>query len=471
MGKYVYPGLIDAHCHFVYYGESLFNVDLVGTQSFEEVVEKVKQHAAEYNADWIKGRGWDQNDWAIQEYPNKEVLDSLFPDKPVVLSRIDGHAALVNQVVLDMMNIDETTRVDGGIVELANGKPTGILIDKAMELVLEKMPKLSKEASKRAILQAQQNCFEVGLTTVSDAGLKKDKIDLIDELNKSGELKIRIYAMLEPSPENEAHFFKTGPYKTDQLHVCSFKIYADGALGSRGACLIDHYSDQDGHQGLMQFPKEHFEKYAKLCYDAGFQMNTHCIGDSANRLLLSIYGEMLKEKNDRRWRIEHAQIVHPDDMDKFGQYNIIPSVQTTHCTSDMYWVPDRLGDERSKTAYAYKELLAQNGMIANGTDFPVESINPMLSFYAAISRQDVSEFPDGGFQIENALTREEALKAMTIWAAFANFEEHEKGSLEPGKFADFVVLQDDLMTTKLAGIPDLKIRQTYLGGELVSSEK
>ncbi len=280
-----------------------------------------------------------------------------------------------------------------------------------------------------------------------------------------------MYLMLADRPENYDYLFKRGIYKTPGLNVRAFKVYGDGALGSRGACLLQPYSDQPASQGFLLSPKTHFEEVAKLIADKGFQMCTHAIGDSANRAILNIYANVLKGKNDKRWRIEHAQVVSPDDMKLFGDNSVIPSVQPTHATSDMYWAGQRLGAARLKTAYAYKDLLKQNGWIALGTDFPVEHINPMYTFYAAVARKDLKGYPAKGFQMENALTRQEALRGMTIWAAKANFEEHEKGSIEVGKYADFVITDEDLMTAKPGELPNIGIIKTYVNGEKVYEKK
>ena len=296
---------------------------------------------------------------------------------------------------------------------------------------------------------------------------------MIDQLQQEGKLKIKVYAMITANKEMLDFYLKKGPYKTDRLSVCSFKFYADGALGSRGACLLEPYSDiiEQELYGLQINEADFYQKYAQLIYDKRFQMNTHCIGDSANHLMLTIYGNVLKGVNDKRWRIEHAQIVNPQDMEKFKKFTIIPSIQPTHATSDMYWAKERLGENRVKSAYAYQQLLKQNGIVALGTDFPVEDISPLATFYAAVVRKDKKGFPPNGFQPENALTRQEALKGMTIWAAISNFEENEKGSLEVGKSADFVLLNNDLMTIKEEHILTTKVLQTFINGELVFSIK
>jgi predicted amidohydrolase YtcJ len=467
-GASVYPGFIDAHTHFYRYGLGLQVADLLGAESEEEMIQRVvRQSELTPEASWILGRGWDQNLWENTEFPTKEKLDELFPDTPVLLTRIDGHAALVNQKALEIGGITASTEMIGGKVILQNGQPTGVLIDNAIKLVSEKVPDPSTEESRSALLAAQKNCFEVGLTTVAEAGLDKDIIDLMAEMQKEKSLLMRIYAMINPKKANMDHYFKVGPYQDDHLTVRSFKIYGDGALGSRGAALLKPYFDHSREYGFLLDTEEAFDNIAKLMHENGFQMNTHCIGDSANRTLLNIYARHLKGKNDLRWRIEHAQVVSVEDMPKFAAYSVIPSVQPTHATSDMYWAGQRLGPMRIKTAYAYKDLLNQNQMIALGSDFPVEHINPLYGFHSAVVRKDAKNWPDTGFQPENKISREEALKGMTIWAAFANFEEQLKGSVEKGKLADFVILEKDIMTAPENELREIKVKATYLGGKKV----
>jgi len=363
--------------------------------------------------------------------------------------------------------ITPSTNILGGKVIMERNVPTGVLIDNAIGLVSEKIPELTPAEKRQALLNAQKNCFEVGLTTVADAGLSREIIELMEEMQEDGSLKMRIYAMVSPTSEDRAYYFDKGPYQNDRMTVKSFKIYGDGALGSRGAALLKPYHDAPGEQGFLLSSAEDFEALALEMYENGFQMNTHCIGDSANRTLLDIYAKVLQGKNDRRWRIEHAQIVNEKDISSFGRYSIIPSVQPTHATSDMYWAEDRLGPERIEAAYIFKQLLDQNGRIALGSDFPVEFINPLFGFHAAVARKDANDWPDRGFQPEDKLSREEALKGMTIWAAYANFEDDRKGSIEAGKLADFVVLEQDLMTVPEEELRSIPVIGTYIGGEKV----
>ena len=465
-GKTITPGLIDAHCHFFGLGLSMQNLDLTGTESFDQVLDRIKTFQKEKNKEFIYGRGWDQNDWEVKEFPTKDRLDKLFPDTPIALARVDGHALLVNQATLDLAEINNETEINGGEIIKNNGKITGVLTDNAMDLVYAVLPNKSNKENIQALKYAEKQCFKLGLTTVDDAGLDKDIIKLIDSLQELGELKMRIYAMVSASNKNLNYYLNKGIFKSDRLNVRSFKVYADGALGSRGAALKIPYSDRENHYGTMVTSLDSIKSIARQIANSNFQMNTHAIGDSANSYTLQVYTDVLRSQTNRRWRIEHAQVIDIEDFEYFT--DIIPSVQPTHATSDMYWAKDRIGDERIRNAYAYKKLLSFNGHIALGTDFPVENANPMLTFYAAVARKDLNNFPEDGFQIENSLTREEALKGMTIWAAYANFEEHEKGSIEVGKFADFIVLSDDIMEIEIQDVPDIKILKTYVNGELVS---
>ena len=465
-GKTIVPGLIDAHCHFYSLGLQQQRVDLTGTKSFDEVVEKVQDFQKKYKPSFITGRGWDQNDWEIKTYPTKDKLDKLFPTIPIVIRRIDGHALLANQAAIDLAKVTTETPFSGGEILQKDGKLTGVFIDNPMNLINSIIPKTSRALQIEALKTAEVLSFAYGLTTVDDAGLSRNTIELIDSLQQTGDLKIRVYAMVSVSDENIDYYSKKGIIKTDRLHVRSFKVYADGALGSRGATLKKPYSDQPNHFGAMVTPISKLKEYARKIAKTDYQMNTHAIGDSANHVMLQTYTEVLKEKKDRRWRIEHAQVIDPTDFHYFE--NILPSIQPTHATSDMYWAKERLGEERIKGAYAYKKLLNKYGKVALGTDYPIEKVNPMLTFFAAVARKDLNDFPEKGFQMENALTREEALKGMTIWAAYANFEEDEKGSIEIGKLADFTVLDKDLMQIDYTKIPSIKIKGTYVGGELMS---
>lgn len=466
-GKFIYPGFIDAHCHFTGYATDLWKCDLTGTGSFDEVLGKLTKYAASATTQWLYGRGWDQNDWAVKSFPDKEKLDILFPGKPVFLKRIDGHAALVNQQALDMAGVSASTKVDGGSFEIKNGRLTGIVIDKAMDWVESKIPLIEDKLAQQYFLQVQDSCFQYGITGVHDCGVSEKTIELVDAVQQNGKLQMKIFALLADSAAYYDRWIQKGVYKTNGLHVGGFKIYADGALGSRGACLLQPYTDNPGWYGFLFNSNEYLLNTAKKVAASDFQLCTHAIGDGTVRKTLEVYGTVLNEKNDRRWRIEHAQVVDHNDFSLFKKYSIIPSVQPTHATSDMYWAGERLGQERIHNAYAYKKLLEQNGWIALGTDFPVEDINPFKTFYAAVERKDRSGYPDNGFQKENALTRKEALCGMTIWAAKAAFEEKEKGSLEAGKAADFFISDKDLLTVPAGDILKTRVLMTFVNGKKV----
>jgi hypothetical protein len=467
-GKAVYPGFIDAHAHFVGYGQSLFTADLYDSKSFEEVLQRLKKFAAEHpDEKWILGRGWDQNKWPGKSFPTNEKLNALFPDKPVYITRVDGHAAIVNQKAFELAGVKAGQTISGGELETKNRKLTGVLIDNAKELVSSFIPQLSKDDYAKRLLTAEKNCFAVGLTTVTDCGLSYKDVEAIDTLQKTGQLKMRLYVMLSDDKENFDHYLPRGPYKTDKLFVHGFKFYADGALGSRGACLLQPYNDKKDWKGFLLSSIAHFDSMAVILANTQFQMCTHAIGDSGNRVILNVYTKVLQGKNDKRWRIEHAQVIDPKDFDLFGNSSIIPSVQPTHATSDMYWAGERLGSERLKGAYAYKQLLQQNGWLPLGTDFPVEDISPFKTFLAAVARKDAKGFPANGFQIENALSRIETIRGMTIWAAKADFLEQELGSLEKGKKADFIILDNDLMKVPENEILNTKVIATYSGGKKV----
>ena len=466
----VYPGFIDSHCHFLSLGLSLQKVDLTGTRSFEEVLGRVKDFAKNKKLKAIVGRGWDQNDWEEKTFPNKTILDELFPETPVALRRIDGHALLVNQKALDLAGIDVNTKIKGGSIIKENGKLTGVLVDAPMKLISNILPKPSITEKIKALKDAEKISFENGLTTVSVAGLNKDDIYLIDSLQKSNALSIKVYAMISNSEDNIAHFLSNGPIITDKLTVRSFKIYADGALGSRGAALKSDYSDLKKHRGSFITSKDSLENLAYKLASTSFQMNTHAIGDDANKVVLEAYNKALVFSDDPRWRIEHAQIIDTSDIKLFNR-KIIPSVQPTHATSDMYWAEDRLGKKRLQGAYAYKLLLEKSGRIALGTDFPVENVSPIKTFFSAVFREDSNLYPEDGYLPNNKLSKLEALKGMTIWGAYSNFEERQKGSIEVGKAADFVILDRDLLDEPKKRILNAKIVATILDGNIVYSNR
>ncbi len=468
-GKFIYPGFIDAHAHFAEYARSLTEINLFNTTSWERIIERIVQHQSptEDTHGWIVGRGWDQNDWPIKDFPSNELLNIRFPDRPVYLVRIDGHAAIANNKALELAGVKAGDTISGGEFVMQNGKLTGVLVDNAMDRVAARIPSPTDKDFENSLQLAQQNCFATGLTTIHDCGLNYEVVEKIQSFQKKGSLKMRLFVLLSDAQKNYDYLASRGSIKTDRLKVSGFKLYGDGALGSRGACLLNNYSDQPGWKGFLLSNAAHFDSMAALIIKNKWQLCTHAIGDSGNRVVLNIYAKHLNGKNDLRWRIEHAQVVNENDLHYFKDYNIIPSVQPTHATSDMYWAGDRLGKDRLKGAYAYQQLLQQNGWIPLGTDFPVEGISPFKTFYAAVIRQDEKGFPAGGFQMENALSREQALRGMTIWAARSAFEELEKGSLEAGKLADFIVLDQDIMTAPAQSLLNTRVLKTFLNGEMV----
>ena len=466
-GKFVYPGFIDPHSHFIGYSLNLLRANLWMSESMEEIVERLRAHQETMMGDWLLGRGWDQNLFEVREMPDNTLLNDAFPDTPVYIVRVDGHAAVANDKALEMAGITTETQIDGGDVHVRDGKPTGLLIDRAMYLVSSLIPAPTPDVKVELMKRAQRDMFAVGLTSVCDAGLSKENILLLDSLFNAGELDIRVYAMLSPSDENFEYFLPRGPYMTEHLTVRSVKLFADGALGSRGALMKEPYSDDPGNYGILVDDIDLMRRACELALQHGFQVNAHAIGDKANSIMLNMYADFLEPGNDLRWRIEHAQVVDPDEFDLFGKFKIVPSIQAIHAVSDMGWAEDRVGPQRIKGAYAFRDLMDRFGWLPNGSDFPVEHINPLYSYHAAFTRTDQHGYPEGGWYPKQLLTREEALKGMTIWAAKANFEEDTRGSLEPGKFADFVVMDADLLTVDENLIYDLPILETWIGGKRV----
>lgn len=465
-GLPIYPGFIDAHCHFFNLGLSLTQVDLRGSKSIGEIEKRLLSYNKNSPSDIIIGSGWDQNLWKNKAFPNNIFLNRLFPDKSVLLKRIDGHALLVNDYVIKKAGISSKTKVKGGSILVENNKPTGVLVDNAMDLAMGILPPNTSKDITKALIDAEKKALENGLTTVDDAGLDKKTIQVIDSLQEIGELKIRVYAMISNTNDNLNYYLTNGIIEKEKLTVRSVKAYLDGALGSRGALLKNPYSDENKSKGLTITTKEELFDLANKLSSKGFQLNTHAIGDKANEIVLDVYNYILKDIEDPRWRVEHAQVVDEFDIQKFNS-KIIPSVQPTHATSDMNWADERLGRKRLNRAYAYKELLDWSGKIALGTDFPVEKVNPLLTFHSAVARKDVDGNPSEGFLKENALTRNEALKGMTIWAAYSNFEDSFKGSIEKGKFADFVILTKDIMKVPEEEITSAEVVATIVNGSIV----
>lgn len=483
-GAFVYPGFIDGHAHFYGLGMFTHRADLTGSKSFEEVLARLQEFAKTNNEPWLLGRGWDQNLWEGKKFPEKTKLDELFSNRPVLLKRVDGHGALANQKALDLAGITPQSVIAGGMVEVKNGKLTGILLDNAVDSVEKAVPQPTDEQVTTYLLKAQEICFENGLTSIVDAGLEKRFIDIIKKLQDEGLLKMRLNVMVSADDAGLEYYLKNGPIKTPLLNVSSFKLYGDGALGSRGACLLQPYSDDPETKGFLLSSPERLTEVINKVAKSKFQLCTHCIGDSANRFVLNTYGIALGENNNRRWRIEHAQVVNREDMAKYKQFGVLPSMQPTHATSDGAWAVDRLGSERITNAYALKTLMQQNGLIVLGTDFPVEGVSPLETFYAAIKRatyvqlsaksnliptDSVTNEAQWGFQPQDALSRVEALKGMTIWAAYGSFEEHEKGSIAVGKYADFTVLDKDILVEK--ELHTTQVVSTWINGEKVFSKK
>lgn len=463
-GATILPGFIDAHAHFTGYATDMWKCDLVGTKSYAEILTKLKAYSTNIPTQWLYGRGWNENDWIVKTYPTKKMLDSLYPNRPVFLKRIDGRTALLNQMALSLAGVQLSTSVPGGVIGIKNGQLTGILTDKAMDMAEQAIPTISDSMAMQYYLAAQANCFAVGLTSIHDCDISESTIQLLKTAQQNLGLRIKIFALLADSAQYYNRWIKSGPLKTANLTVGGFKLYADGALGNRGACLLNSYTDKKDWYGQMLAPEAHYKAVAEALMNTKLQLNIQAIGDSANRTILKIYANVLKGKNDKRWRITHAQVVQPKDVHYFAAYNIIPSVMPTHATSDMYWAVDRLGKKRINHAYTYQQLLQTNGWLPLGTDFPVEDMNPIKTFFAAVVRQNDKGLPRSGFNMDNALTRKQALYGITIWAAKAAYEEGEKGSLEVGKAADFVMLDTDIMNCPTNQILATKVISTWLNG-------
>ena len=489
-GKTVVPGFIDAHGHFISLGESLQHLSFVDTRSYAEIVHMVQQRAAQTpKGEWILGRGWDQTRWPAKEFPDHHALSAVSPNNPVWLGRVDGHAALANAEAMRIAGVSKKTPDPPGgriLHDPKTGEPTGVFLDNAKSLIEQHIPSMTRDQIKRAALLAVKKCLSDGLTEVDDAGVGMETIDAYKELIDEGRFDFRIYAMImatgtpaDPTGKTPATaaleaYLKSGPkligYGGDRLTVRSIKIIGDGALGSRGAAMLQPYSDDPGNRGFMVTPPEAIYFWAKRATDGGFQVNTHAIGDRANRIWLDTVERLEKENprvKDLRLRDEHAQILALSDIPRFAQLHVIPSMQPTHCTSDMRWAEQRVGPERVKGAYAWQTLLKTGVHIPEGSDFPVEDPNPLWGFYSAITRQDHDGNPPGGWRPQERLTREEALRGFTLDAAYAAFQENIKGSLEPGKLADFVVLSQDIMKIEPRLILVTEVEKTYLGGKLV----
>lgn len=479
-GATILPGLIDAHGHLMGLGQLETGVvDLSGTTSYEQVIGLIADRAEQVPAGtWILGHGWDHESWDSKELPVHDELSRSVPDHPVWLARVDGHAGLANAVAMDLAGVDRDSRSPAGgeIITTASQEPTGVFIDNAEAFIARVIPESATPSARETLLAAQRLCFEVGLTGVHDMGVPPDVVSLMSSLRDAGELRLRVNAMI-PSAFAVRYFEENKPFTGEVLTVNGVKIYADGAMGSRGAWLLEPYSDRptrpDGepYMGLAVTDPIDLRSHADHAIARGYQVAAHAIGDRANRTLLDTFEEASQSQgidlSERRWRIEHAQLLSPDDIPRFAGLGVIASMQPTHCTSDMRWVEDRVGPERAAGAYAWASLLRSGALIASGSDFPVESHNPLLGFYAAITRQNQQAQPEGGWRSEQRMTRQETLRSMTLDAAYAGFREQDVGSLEPGKLADLILLDTDIMTCEPFEILTAQVLRTVLSGEVV----
>jgi len=478
-GKPVFPGFIDSHAHMENLGAFLMNLNLVGTNSIEEVQKLVAQRSkGTHSGSWIRGRGWDQNRWPLKVFPARESLDEVAGGLPVYLTRVDGHVVWVSTRVLELAGITrETPDPPGGrIVRDSNGEPTGIFIDNAIDSLDARIPEPSLDERTEAVDRAVKTCIEMGLTGVHDMGVDLAGIEIYRQLIARNRFPFQVYIAINGVGKAWEHYLETGPEiggMKGRMTVRAIKIYSDGALGSRGAALIEPYSDDKSNRGLTLTSTETMSAVARSALENGFQMCTHAIGDRANHIVLNVYENTLNsneiKRKDARFRVEHAQVIALDDIPRFQKIGVLPVMQQTHCTSDMYWAEARLGPKRVKGAYAWRSLLEHGSIIPGGSDFPVESPNPLWGFYAAVTRKDHSGWPDGGWHAEQVMTRDEALKSFTIWAAYAAFEEGIKGSIEKGKLADLVVLSDDIMKITPEKVLQTNVETTIIRGEVVFS--
>jgi predicted amidohydrolase YtcJ len=483
-GRTVYPGFADGHAHLVGVGRFLEGLDLVGTSSFAEVVALVAARDRELpEGEWLVGRGWDQNDWAERSFPVHDALSEAVPERPVLLVRVDGHALLANRAAMEAAGVTAATAdpAGGRIERDADGRPTGVFIDNAEGLIRDAMPAVSLAATERAVRVATAAFHEQGITAVHAAGVGPTTLAVLESMAGEGRLQLRLHAMLDGSDsELLRRRFALGPQADvggdGRLAVRTVKLYADGALGSRGAALLEEYSDDHGNRGLLLTPPAEVERIVAGSVAAGFQVATHAIGDRGNRLTLDSYAKVIAaataaaadgKQPDLRLRIEHAQVVHADDFARFAGLGIIPAMQTQHQVSDMPWAEDRLGPERIKGAYAWRRFRDAGCRIPGGSDAPVERLDIVSQFIAAVSRATPDGEPDGGWYADQALSRQEALDMLTVWPAYAAFREHDLGRLLPGFRADLVVYSADLMTVSPEEMRDCHPQLTVFGGEVV----
>jgi predicted amidohydrolase YtcJ len=472
-GATVLPGFIDSHGHMEALGESLENLDLRGMASEAAIADKVRTEASKRKpGEWIRGDAWDQNLWPSKAFPNAGLISAAAPNNPVALSRVDGHALWVNRRAMEIAHIGRATRdlAGGRILRDSSGNPSGVLLDNAMSLVYSKIPPPSPARLESHLLHAAQECARLGITTVHDAGVPQSVIDAYHSLIAKRQLPIHIYAMIRNSPELINAWFARGPEIGDWLTVRSIKLIADGALGSRGAALLEPYSDDRSNTGLLILDRAFIRSISQRAISRGFQVNTHAIGDRANHEALLAYADALGGANDKRFRIEHTQVVAPADFELFRKYDIIASMQPTHATSDMPWAQARLGPARIRGAYAWQTMLHLGVHIASGSDFPVENPNPIPGFYAAVTRQDKSGNPTNGWFANQRMSRQQALASWTIEGAYAAFEEQKKGSLGPGKVGDLIMLSGDPMTAPAPDILKIRVTMTIAAGRIVYRE-
>lgn len=469
----VVPGLIDAHGHLMGLGESLMQADLVGTLGLEQILERLREKAKDLpDGAWLLGRGWDQNDWADAEFPSAADLDREFPERPVWLERVDGHAGWANSAALRGAGIGrDTPDPEGGrILRDANGMPTGVLIDNAMSLVGPKLPAPDRAWQRRALRAALDAAVAAGLTGVHDAGVSRESLALYRELADDELLPLRVYAMADGASGALDDLCRDGRYRHPggRLEMRAVKLYADGALGSRGAALLADYADEPGNRGLLVEASERLAAIIRRAAGCGVQPAVHAIGDRANRAVLDAYASLAPEQRKAlRPRVEHAQVVDPDDIPRFAELGVIASMQPTHATSDMPWAEKRIGASRLRGAYAWRRFLDSGAALALGSDFPVERVDPLLGLYAAVSRQDADGKPPGGWLADQRMTLAEAIDGFTRGAAFAGHAEGEVGTLEAGKRADFVVLATDPFKLRGRGLLALKVQSTWVDGERV----
>lgn len=472
-GATVIPGFIDAHGHLLGLGQSLMTADLMGTTSKAGIIEVLKKQAMGMPKDqWLLGRGWDQNDWEVQDLPTAADLNAAFPDRPVWLERVDGHASWGNDKAMAFAQKDLSGdwQPDGGeIVRAADGKPTGVFIDNAVNLIQSQVPAPSDAELTEALERAIAKTASVGLTSMHDAGTSLPVWRLMQKLNQQNKLNLRVYAMADGANDMLTHLCDNGTVVDPETRLTarSIKLYSDGALGSRGAALLADYSDDPSNMGLLIESEDTLTAHAKRAVGCGLQVNIHAIGDRGNRVTLNVLQAANDADNPGRHRIEHSQVIALDDFKRFKELGLIASVQPTHATSDMYWAEERVGAERIKGAYAWQKFVELDVPLALGSDFPVEKPDPLLGFYAAVARQDVKGWPEGGWYAAEALTREQALHGFTLGAAYAAFQEDQLGSISVGKHADFVVLSKDIMRVPVAEILSTEINGTYIDGKPV----